>query len=148
MVDRKGKRSGAYAFTMLDVTETKGYEDIYKTRSRPKCDEFSGGLFLGRLPSGRASSASPTGNDSLRSMLPYNDYSANGNNPLNSVSRSKGAVHFEGFLCRRYLIGEEGVRPSSAVTSSRSKGNKKPVPVPLGHVEIKNGKVTVKTQLD
>jgi hypothetical protein len=26
-------------------------------------------------------------------MLAYNDYSANGNNPLNSVSRSKGAVH-------------------------------------------------------
>jgi len=26
-------------------------------------------------------------------MLPYNDFAANGNNPLNSVSQLKGALH-------------------------------------------------------
>jgi len=26
-------------------------------------------------------------------MLPYNDFAANGNNPLNSVSQPKGALH-------------------------------------------------------
>src|SRR5207302_10803083 len=39
-------------------------------------------------------SASPTANDSQQPMLPYNDFAANGNNPLNSVSQLKGALHF------------------------------------------------------
>jgi len=38
-------------------------------------------------------SASPTANDSQQPMLPYNDFAANGNNPLNSVSQLKGALH-------------------------------------------------------
>jgi len=37
-------------------------------------------------------SASPTGNDSQQPLLPYNDFAANGNNPLNSVSQPKGAL--------------------------------------------------------
>jgi hypothetical protein len=37
-------------------------------------------------------SASPTGNDSQQSTLPYNDFSANGNSPLNSVSHPRGAL--------------------------------------------------------
>jgi len=37
-------------------------------------------------------SASPTGNDSQQPTLPYNDFSANGNNPFNSVSQPKGAL--------------------------------------------------------
>jgi hypothetical protein len=32
------------------------------------------------------------GNDSQQPMLPYNDFAANGNNPLNSVSQPKGAL--------------------------------------------------------
>ncbi|MGD1082972.1 MAG: hypothetical protein ABR881_32050, partial [Candidatus Sulfotelmatobacter sp.] len=38
-------------------------------------------------------SASPTGNDSQQPTLPYNDFSANGNSPLNFVSQPKGALH-------------------------------------------------------
>ncbi len=41
-------------------------------------------------------------------MLPYNDFSANGNNPLNSVSQPKGALHSA---------------PSSAPRRRRSQGN-------------------------
>jgi hypothetical protein len=37
-------------------------------------------------------SASPTIDHSQQPTLPYNDFSANGNNPLNSVSQPKGAV--------------------------------------------------------
>ncbi|MGD1082723.1 MAG: hypothetical protein ABR881_30790, partial [Candidatus Sulfotelmatobacter sp.] len=37
-------------------------------------------------------SASPTGNDSQQPTLPYNDFSANGNSPLNFVSQPKGAL--------------------------------------------------------
>jgi hypothetical protein len=33
-----------------------------------------------------------TGNDSQQPMLPYDDFAANGNNPLNSVSQLKGAL--------------------------------------------------------
>jgi hypothetical protein len=38
-------------------------------------------------------SASPTANDSQPPTLPYNDFSANGNYPLNFVSQPKGASH-------------------------------------------------------
>ena len=56
------------------------------------CDEFPVGYsFAGCFPAEPAS-ASPTGNDSQQSMLPYNDFSANGNNPLNSMSQPKGAL--------------------------------------------------------
>jgi hypothetical protein len=39
-----------------------------------------------------AASASPTGNDSQRQTLPYNDFAANGNYLLNFMSQSKGAL--------------------------------------------------------
>src|SRR5271157_4503934 len=59
---------------------------------RPECSAFTWYrliLFL-REPA----SASPTGNDSRQPTMPYNDFSANGNNPLNFVSQPKGALHF------------------------------------------------------
>src|SRR5271157_1811713 len=59
---------------------------------RPECSAFTWYrliLFL-REPA----SASPTGNDSRQPTMPYNDFSANGNNPLNFVSQPKGALQF------------------------------------------------------
>ena len=53
-------------------------------------DEFPVSYSLAGCPPAKPASASPTGNDS---QLPYNDFSANGNNPLNSVSQPKGALH-------------------------------------------------------
>ena len=53
-------------------------------------DEFPIGYSLAGCPPAEPASASPTGNDS---PLPYNDFSANGNNSLNSVSQPKGALH-------------------------------------------------------
>ena len=53
-------------------------------------DEFPVGYSLAGCPPAKPATASPTGNDS---QLPYNDFSANGNNPLNSVSQPKGALH-------------------------------------------------------
>jgi hypothetical protein len=61
------------------------------------CDEFPVGYSLAGCPPAEPASASPTGDDSQQSTLPYNDFSANGNYPLNFVSQSKGALHF----CRR-----------------------------------------------
>src|SRR2546426_541255 len=55
-------------------------------------------------------SASPTGNDSQQPMLPYNDFSANGNNPLNSVSQPKGALHFNPSPAGRSRRGGSGGR--------------------------------------
>ena len=52
-------------------------------------DEFPVGYSLAGCPPAEPASASPTGNNS---QLPYNDFSANGNNPLNSVSQHKGAL--------------------------------------------------------
>ena len=54
-------------------------------------DEFPTGYSLAGCPPAEPASASPTGNDS---PLPYNDFSANGNNSLNSVSQPKGALQF------------------------------------------------------
>jgi hypothetical protein len=47
---------------------------------------------LAGCPPAEPASASPTGDDSQQSTLPYNDFSANGNYPLNFVSQSKGAL--------------------------------------------------------
>ena len=55
------------------------------------CDEFPVGYSLAGCPPAELASASPTGHDSQQSTLPYNDFSANGNYPLNFcgvVSRS------------------------------------------------------------
>ena len=58
------------------------------------CDEFPVDYSLAGCPPAEPASASPTGNDSQQPTLPYNDFSANGNNPLNFVSQSKGALQF------------------------------------------------------
>ena len=57
------------------------------------CDEFPVGYSLAGCPPAEPASASPTADDSQQSTLPYNDFSANGNYPLNFVSQSKGALH-------------------------------------------------------
>jgi len=56
------------------------------------CDEFPVGYSLAGCPRAEPASASPTGNDSPQPTLPYNDFAANGNNPLNFVSQPKGAL--------------------------------------------------------
>ena len=58
-------------------------------------DEFPVGYSLAGCPPAEPASASPTANDSQQPRLPYNDFSANGNYPLNFVSQSKGALQFE-----------------------------------------------------
>jgi hypothetical protein len=57
------------------------------------CDEFPIGYSLVGCPPAEPASASPTENDSQQLTLPYNHFSANGNNPLNLVSQPKGALH-------------------------------------------------------
>ena len=56
-------------------------------------DEFPVGYSLAGCPPAESASASPTGNDSQQPTMPYNVFSANGNNPLNFVSQPKGALH-------------------------------------------------------
>lgn len=91
------------------------HEEIYRSDVRPGyswerqlvvaapaligCDEFPVGYSLAGCPPAEPASASPTGDDSQQSTLPYNDFSANGNYPLNFVSQSKGALHNLGLLC-------------------------------------------------
>ena len=86
------------------------HEEIYRSDVRPGyswerqlvvaapaligCDEFPVGYSLAGCPPAEPASASPTGDDSQQSTLPYNDFSANGNYPLNFLSQSKGALHF------------------------------------------------------
>jgi len=60
-------------------------------------DEFPAGYSLAGCPPAEPASASPTGNDSQQPMLPYNDSSANGNNPLNFVSQPEGALQLSPF---------------------------------------------------
>ncbi len=85
------------------------HEEIYRSDVRPGyswerqlvvaapaligCDEFPVGYSLAGCPPAEPASASPTGDDSQQSTLPYNDFSANGNYPLNFLSQSKGALH-------------------------------------------------------
>jgi hypothetical protein len=91
------------------------HEEIYRSDVRPGyswerqlvvaapaligCDEFPVGYSLAGCPPAEPASASPTGDDSQQSTLPYNDFSANGNYPLNLVSQSKGALHHVPFPC-------------------------------------------------
>src|SRR2546427_13260003 len=70
------------------------------------CDEFPVGYSLAGCSPAEPASASPTGNDSQQPMLPYNDFSANGNNPLNSVSQPKGALHSIPFPCPSRRSGD------------------------------------------
>ena len=55
------------------------------------CDESPVGYSLAGCPPAEPASASPTANDSQPPTLPYNDFSANGNYPLDFVSQPKGA---------------------------------------------------------
>jgi len=89
------------------------HEEIYRSDVRPGyswgrqlvvaapaligCDEFPVGYSLAGCPPAEPASASPTGDDSQQSTLPYNDFSANGNYPLNFLSQSKGALQPETF---------------------------------------------------
>jgi hypothetical protein len=57
-------------------------------------DEFPVGYSLAGCPPAELASASPTGNDSQQPTLPYNDFSANGNSPLNFVSQPQGALQY------------------------------------------------------
>src|SRR5205814_4422049 len=59
------------------------------------CDEFPVGYSSAGCSPAVPASASPPGNDSQQPMLPYNDFASSGNNPLNSVSQPKGALHFD-----------------------------------------------------
>jgi hypothetical protein len=84
------------------------HEEIYRIRCRTRrseerqrlsplpaligCDEFPVGYSSAGCSPAEPASASPTGNDSQQPMLPYNDFAANDNNPLNSVSQPKGAL--------------------------------------------------------
>ena len=84
------------------------HEEIYRSDVRPGyrwerqlvvaapaligCDEFPVGYSLAGCPPAEPASASPTGDDSQQSTLPYNDFSANGNYPLNFLSQSKSAL--------------------------------------------------------
>ena len=63
------------------------------------CDEFPVGYSLAGCPPAELASASPTGHDSQQSTLPYNDFSANGNYPLNFVSHSMGALQSPTLPC-------------------------------------------------
>ena len=92
------------------------HEEIYRSDVRPGYswerqlavaapaligrDEFPVGYSLAGCPPAEPASASPTGDDSQQSTLPYNDFSANGNYPLNFLSQSKGALHLP--LHRQY----------------------------------------------
>jgi hypothetical protein len=67
-------------------------------------DEFPIGYSLAGCPPAEPASASPTGNDSPQPTLPYNDFSANGNNTLNPVSHPKGALHLGPI--RKVLVAE------------------------------------------
>ena len=91
------------------------HEEIYRSDVRPGyswerqlvvaapaligCDEFPVGYSLAGCPPAEPASASPTGDDSQQSTLPYNDFSANGNYPLNFLSQSKGALQGAPFPC-------------------------------------------------
>src|SRR5204863_2133693 len=63
------------------------------------CDEFPVGYSSAGCSPAVPASASPPGNDSQQPMLPYNDFAASGNNPLNSVSQPKGALQGRPFPC-------------------------------------------------
>jgi hypothetical protein len=78
------------------------------------CDEFPVGYSLAGCPPAEPASASPTGDDSQQSTSPYNDFSANGNYPLNFVSQSKGALH-----CDATMMNHACPQLSSGVLSAR-----------------------------
>ena len=54
-------------------------------------DEFPAGYSLAGCSLAGPASASPAGNHCQPPMLPYNAFTANGRNPLNSVSQHMGA---------------------------------------------------------
>ena len=102
------------------------HEEIYRSDVRPGyswerqlvvaapaligCDEFPVGYSLAGCPPAEPASASPTGDDSQQSTLPYNDFSANGNYPLNFVSQSKGALHVTSAIFRPERCGQLAIQ--------------------------------------
>src|SRR2546430_374163 len=56
-------------------------------------DEFPAGYSSAGCSPAEPASASPTASDSQHSTLPYNAFSANGDNPLNLLSQPEGALH-------------------------------------------------------
>jgi hypothetical protein len=72
--------------------QSRGRQSVLPPPVLIGCDEFPVGYSLTGCPPAEPVSASPAENDSQQTTLPYNDFSANGNYPLNFVSQSKGAV--------------------------------------------------------
>ena len=99
------KRSGGSLVIRVDEakSEKRGSQrrSVFPFRVAPEskenhnCDEFPVGHSLG-CPPAQPASALPTGDDSQKSTLPYNHFSAYGNYPLNFVSQSKGALQKNG----------------------------------------------------
>jgi hypothetical protein len=76
-------------------------------------DEFPAGYSLAGCPPAEPASASPTKDDSQQPSPPYNDFSANSNNPLNFVSQSTGALQ-NGSTPPFGVQGDQGVRSGRA----------------------------------
>jgi hypothetical protein len=76
-------------------------------------DEFPAGYSLTGCSPAEPASASPTATDSQQSTLPYNAFSANGDNPLNLVSQPKGALHILPFPCTSSANGKGETRGKS-----------------------------------
>src|SRR5271157_1869779 len=74
-------------------------------------DEFPVAYSLAGCPPAEPASASPTANDSQQPTMPYNDFSANGNNPLNFVSQPKGALQILPATHRNQLFFGHAVSP-------------------------------------
>jgi hypothetical protein len=84
------------------------------------CDEFPVGYSLAGCPPAEPASASPTGDDSQQSTLPYNDFSANGNYPLNFLSQSKGALQtFISEMVSRRIDSEFMLLPHEIIADPR-----------------------------
>jgi hypothetical protein len=117
------------------------HEEIYRSDVRPGyswerqpvvaapaligCDEFPVGYSLAGCPPAEPASASPTGDDSQQSTLPYNDFSANGNYPLNFVSQSKGALHLGAFPCALCVLCGKASCPATPGSSRREAPNQR-----------------------
>jgi hypothetical protein len=134
------------------------HEEIYRSDVRPGyswerqpvvaapaligCDEFPVGYSLAGCPPAAPASASPTGDDSQQSTLPYNDFSANGNYPLNFVSQFKGALHCP---FPRAPIPDPAAQPSSGFESSLEKRlfSKGTRPLFRGSMKPKPGDISI-----
>src|SRR5438874_1782829 len=76
----------------VGLSEARNGNGCRRSPHSSGCDEFPVGYSSAGCSPAVPASASPPGNDSQQPMLPYNDFAASGNNPLNSVSQPKGAL--------------------------------------------------------